>query len=626
MTSRIWSTPGTSDPPKNTITQETTVTYSTIENNVEKVNEVSNSTHVEGWPGWSVVRASTPPKLDTDPSSKKRKRKCTEGLEEEPMPQKLKGHLEHCLFESESWTPSLDASPWPETVYHLEYRRADGSLTERIVKAEPFVDSESTDLLSEHKIEPKVNQNFAGADSTNSTKSSGTQQLRKRWSLDEETSIIEKSLVPHRRRCELQANYRILDEATQQLEKMLSGMGNTKIIASQILSRLDFMKITLLACTIVVEQPFSEPRTSETWSKEEQNAFRRKFNDAVYLSWCLDDVLGEWEQLLKLINAPTVSVSQSNNPKPSDLRRNVPETRGVLLGSWRASDEHEMYLVFGHLDEEGHLLPLGRALNSDHHRRVELDDVTFEQHLVCLKYDAGALREYCRICLENFDQEPPISKYKAVADAREAMEGKRLKELEYREDIDGASVICKLLRISEKARKKWENVFQPFLAFLSFPEKSEIRFKRKPFLKNESSITRLLNPQNGIIYSYLTPYVLYVCHDSREFALGRLSRSYLRHSWPQDHRRVIFFQPESDIYVCESTQLNWQPDDQYVFRYVKIIADVLPKDLTGKTGYELRSVKFHKKFPKLQGLIVTDRHMNMYRKVFRYRWPEEEWE
>ena len=54
------------------------------------------------------------------------------------MPQKLKGHLEHCLFESESWTPSLDASPWPETVYHLEYRRADGSLAERIVKAEPF--------------------------------------------------------------------------------------------------------------------------------------------------------------------------------------------------------------------------------------------------------------------------------------------------------------------------------------------------------------------------------------------------------------------------------------------------------------------------------------------------------
>ena len=54
------------------------------------------------------------------------------------MPQKLKGHLEHPLFEFESWTPSLDTSPWPETVCRLEYRRADGCLAERIVKAEPF--------------------------------------------------------------------------------------------------------------------------------------------------------------------------------------------------------------------------------------------------------------------------------------------------------------------------------------------------------------------------------------------------------------------------------------------------------------------------------------------------------
>lgn len=298
MAGRIYTeiTSGTSNPPKTTITQETIVTYSTIENNVERVNEVSNSTHVEGWPGWSVVRASTPPKLETDSSSKKRKRKCTEGLEEGPMPQKLKGHLEHCFFESESWTPSLDARPWPETVYHLEYRRADGSLAERIVKAEPF-----TDLLSEHKIEAKVNQNFAGADSTNSTKSPGTQQLRKPWSLDEETSIIEKSLVPHRRRCELQANYRILDEATRQLEKMLSSTGDTKIIASKILSRLDFVEITLLSCTIVVGQPFSDRQKSENWTKEEQRAFRRKFNDAVRLSWILDDILGGWEQLLELL-------------------------------------------------------------------------------------------------------------------------------------------------------------------------------------------------------------------------------------------------------------------------------------------------------------------------------------
>ena len=56
------------------------------------------------------------------------------------MPEKLKGHPKRRLLELdfESWTPSLGASAWPETVYHLEYRRADGSLAERIVKAEPF--------------------------------------------------------------------------------------------------------------------------------------------------------------------------------------------------------------------------------------------------------------------------------------------------------------------------------------------------------------------------------------------------------------------------------------------------------------------------------------------------------
>ena len=40
MAGRIYTeiTSGTSNPPKTTITQETTVTYSTIENNVERVN------------------------------------------------------------------------------------------------------------------------------------------------------------------------------------------------------------------------------------------------------------------------------------------------------------------------------------------------------------------------------------------------------------------------------------------------------------------------------------------------------------------------------------------------------------------------------------------------------------
>ncbi|KAK0127509.1 hypothetical protein ONS96_007044 [Cadophora gregata f. sp. sojae] len=47
--------------------------------------------------------------------------------------------------------------------------------------------------------------------------------------------------------------------------------------------------------------------------------------------------------------------------------------------------------------------------------------------------------EYCRICLENLKEEPPISKCKAVFDAKKAMEAKRLKELEHRKDIDQVS-------------------------------------------------------------------------------------------------------------------------------------------------------------------------------------------
>ncbi|KAH6698228.1 hypothetical protein BKA61DRAFT_622464 [Leptodontidium sp. MPI-SDFR-AT-0119] len=214
------------------------------------------------------------------------------------MPEKLKGHPKRCLLELdfESWTPSLDASTWPETVYHLEYRRADGSLAERIVKTEPFAGNGWHQFYDESRL--VLQDRLAGRKHSDSN--AGTQQLRKQWSLDEETSIIEKSLVPHRRRCELQANYTILDEATQQLEKMLSGIGDTKIIASKILSRLDFVEITLLSCTIVVGEPFLDRQKSENWTKQERRAFRRKYNHAVRLSWILDDILGRWEQLLKV--------------------------------------------------------------------------------------------------------------------------------------------------------------------------------------------------------------------------------------------------------------------------------------------------------------------------------------
>lgn len=123
----------------------------------------------------------------------------------------------------------------------------------------------------------------------------------------------------------------------------------------------------------------------------------------------------------------------------ADLRRDIPVTQGLLLGFWRASEKDEKYLVFGHINEEGELLTLGRAISSDCHERVELDDVTLEPHLASLKHDPGAIMEYCRICLEDLKKEPPISKYKAVFDAKKAMEAKRLKELEYRKDINQVS-------------------------------------------------------------------------------------------------------------------------------------------------------------------------------------------
>ncbi|CZS92544.1 uncharacterized protein RAG0_03154 [Rhynchosporium agropyri] len=256
----ITSTSKAKHPSETTAIQEMTVTYSTIKNHVETVNEAFSTTYIaEGWPGQAPKQ-----EVDANFPSKQRKRKSTEGLEEEITT--FDGPFYCYLWEldSESWTYKLSASNWSESVYHLKYLRADGTPSEREVRAEALTES-----LSEHDLETPVDLDFARSVTNTST--------------------------DQQRRCELLGNERILDDATWQLEEMLSGMSNTKVIASQILSRLDFAKITLLACTIVVGQC-----SSEYWSKRKQKAFRRKFNDAVNLSWSLDDVLGAWEQLLEV--------------------------------------------------------------------------------------------------------------------------------------------------------------------------------------------------------------------------------------------------------------------------------------------------------------------------------------
>ena len=157
----------------------------------------------------------------------------------------------------ESWAPSLDPDTWPETVYHFEC---------------PLVDSS-------HARPNGV----------------GPQPLGKQWNFDREAWIIETSLGPHAgdqgQRHELHANYRILNEATRQLERMLSGLDNTKIVASMIMSRLDHVEKTLLSCTTVIGRCFLNRQTSELWTKKEKVAFCHKFHVST-ISWSLEDILG----------------------------------------------------------------------------------------------------------------------------------------------------------------------------------------------------------------------------------------------------------------------------------------------------------------------------------------------
>lgn len=125
---------------------------------------------------------------------------------------------------------------------------------------------------------------------------------------------------------------------------------------------------------------------------------------------------------------------------------------------------------------------------------------------------------------------------------------------------------------------------------------------------------RLLNPQDDIIYSYLTSYALYVCHASREFTQRRFRRSFLFRSWPKGKiGRVIYFQPEYDVRVYQMSQLHWRQDGHCLFSCVKIVADVAPEDFTGNIGFGLRSMEFCEKFPNLKEVIVTNRHLNLHR-------------
>ncbi|PVH71255.1 hypothetical protein DL98DRAFT_540198 [Cadophora sp. DSE1049] len=170
--------------------------------------------------------------------------------------------------------------------------------------------------------------------------------------------------------------------------------------------------------------------------------------------------------------------------------------------------------------------------------------------------------------------------------------------------------------------------FPTFPFFSRFPREIRDQIWEETFSQQrifDNDTLRRLKPQNGIMYSYLTPYALYVCQASREFAQRRLRRSYLLRSWPKKFGRVIYFKPECDVRVYQSTQLHWQPDGQCLFSCVKIIADASPEDLASNTRHGLRSEEFHEKFPNLKRVIVTDRQLNLDGEVIRNRWTEERW-
>jgi hypothetical protein len=89
-----------------------------------------------------------------------------------------------------------------------------------------------------------------------------------------------------------------LEEARQQLEKMLSGIADTPIIASEILSNLDGTQRALLSSTTVLTG--HDWPDSEDWKDEEKSAFCHKFTRLVPGSWNKSGILDRWEKLFKV--------------------------------------------------------------------------------------------------------------------------------------------------------------------------------------------------------------------------------------------------------------------------------------------------------------------------------------
>lgn len=95
----------------------------------------------------------------------------------------------------------------------------------------------------------------------------------------------------------------------------------------------------------------------------------------------------------------------------------------------------------------------------------------------------------------------------------------------------------------------------------------------------DDSTLRILNPQKATMYSYLIPYALAVCRDSRTFAQSRLRRAFLFRGWPPNYGRTIYFDPHRDVCAYLFTDLSWSASfipGQCLFDHVEIIANGSP--------------------------------------------------
>ena len=141
----------------------------------------------------------------------------------------------------------------------------------------------------------------------------GIQQLHRQSSLDE--YICTLPFPEAVRALSMQRNYVLLDEATKQLKKMLSGPGDSNIIAPEILAHLGHREIVLLSCTtVLVGQDFAslaDYKKPEDWAKEKKHNFCLKFTEYVGGRWDMEHILDRWEAFLKVSQQKARNAMQS---------------------------------------------------------------------------------------------------------------------------------------------------------------------------------------------------------------------------------------------------------------------------------------------------------------------------